>query len=539
MPIGMNLAGIADWEVGFPFRNLMWGARTWGTRNAEGDSPWNTEKLSRIGLDEDGYPLEIPWVVDGVAQEVFTLVPNVLKPGRYVLLYDGEGEVDGFVTTRRVDVKPGRVELEMWHDRTVGYEGIRIRRSVRGNHVRNMRLLALEDEGADLTASPFRTEFLDFCKPFHCLRFMDWLATNNSINREWGRRKRRSFYTQTGSSGDIDGFFGSGLPAGSDRFASGVAVELCIEAANQTGCDAWLCVPHRADDDYIREMAKLTKEKLDPRLKVYVEFSNEIWNWMFMQAQWMLRSQVAAEGVAAVRGRAPWKDGRVPEAFVNQVAPRGEGVDHPERTGALFRRCFRIWEDVFTGADRQRLVRVCTVQGGWPDTARRTLRWCVENGGCDAVSPAGYVGPDDEIYQRWEAAGANLTAEQVVADMMARLEGELRNYQEIAVAARQAGVAYVVYEGGQHIQPKNQAELPYNPALGAAQRHPKMYDLYLELLRRHQDELGCTLFAAFSSVGRQGERWGSWGHLEHYGQDPAEMPKMRALLDFNPPRPHR
>src|SRR3954466_1226170 len=33
LPIGMNLAGISDYGRGFPFRNLMWGARPFVTRN--------------------------------------------------------------------------------------------------------------------------------------------------------------------------------------------------------------------------------------------------------------------------------------------------------------------------------------------------------------------------------------------------------------------------------------------------------------------------------------------------------------------------
>jgi hypothetical protein len=41
---------------------------------------------------------------------------------------------------------------------------------------------------------------------------------------------------------------------------------------------------------------------------------------------------------------------------------------------------------------------------------------------------------------------------------------------------------------------------------------------------------------AFSSIGRQGERWGSWGHQEFYGQSRQAIPKYGALLDVNPPK---
>jgi hypothetical protein len=105
----------------------------------------------------------------------------------------------------------------------------------------------------------------------------------------------------------------------------------------------------------------------------------------------------------------------------------------------------------------------------------------------------------------------------------------------MAGIARETGLKYVVYEGGQHIQPEGQKELPYMPALKAAQYHPGMYTLYLRNLALHQ-EIGCELFMAFSSVSKQGTRWGSWGHQERYDQDRSELPKLRALLDVNTPK---
>jgi hypothetical protein len=70
------------------------------------------------------------------------------------------------------------------------------------------------------------------------------------------------------------------------------------------------------------------------------------------------------------------------------------------------------------------------------------------------------------------------------------------------------------------------------PALEAAQKHPGMYDLYLKNFKLHQ-EVGCKLFCAFSSIGAQGTRWGSWGHAARYRQPLSETPKLRAVLDVN------
>jgi hypothetical protein len=540
VPIGMNLTGITDWEPGFPFRNLMAGARVWITRDVGGDGPWDTEQLASLPLDENGYPREIPFRGPGrdAPQEVVTILPNQRR-GRYVLLHEGDGDFDGAQALRihRETRRPGRVELSIGEG---GYAVLILTRSNPADHLRAIRIVELADEGADLDAKPFRSDFMEFLRPWHCIRFMDWQATNNSHNHAWSARSTRSFYSQAGGGrATLD-------PAGPDpvraRWAAGVALEHCIAAANLARKDAWLCVPHLADDDYIERMALLVRETLDPRLKVYVEFSNEIWNWQFSQAQWMIRSRLAGDLHArqGLDDEPAWK--LAPSSWGGEwagahaaFALNGEGHRHPERIAALFRRCFEIWERVFSGPHRARLVRVCSTQFGWFDVAQRTLTRVMETGGCDAYSPAHYFGPDDAVYSRWEAAGSSLTADQVMDDMLAVIAAEEAELARHSALARRHKVALVAYEAGQHIQSRHQADTAYSPALAAVQRHPRMHEAYLKHLA-HWQRHGGGLWCAFASVSRQGTRYGSWGHLERYDQPPAEMPKFAALLDANLPR---
>jgi hypothetical protein len=409
----------------------------------------------------------------------------------------------------------------MKHAGTDLLEGFHITRSQKGDHIRNIRVLPIEDEKADLAKNPFLPEFLEFVRPFHSLRFMDWAVTNASLEEEWAERKRPGFYTMVGEGGDPESTWGPPPSAFKKLFSGGVALEIILQAANISGIDPWLCVPHRASDEYIREMARLVKAQLDPRLKVYVEYSNEVWNWGFTQAQWMLKSKVATSALEA-RGVQAWED----EA-------KTKGANFPERIGALASHTFKIWEEVWSGADRARLVRVVGVQHAWQDTANRTTEWVMKNGGADALSPAGYVGPSEVEYKKWEAKGAALTADEVIEDMMAALERDSSKWtRDQAALAQKHGLDYLVYEGGQHIQPERQEEKPYMPALAAAQSHPKMYDLYMKNLALHQ-EIGCDLFCAFASIGKQGSRYGSWGHMASYDQPLSEAPKMRAILDAN------
>lgn len=523
LPIGMNLAGIADWEPGFPFRNLFWGARPWLTRNLSGSGPHDTATQAAFQFDDNGYPLQVPVAAPGQAepQTVFTYVPNCRKPGIYILLYDGEGEIDGLASTKILARKPGRVKFRMAHVQGQ-YEAIVIKRSKLGNHVRNIRLIAEADEHVDLVAQPFLPEFLDFCRPFHCLRFMDWAQINNSTDEHWAGRKRPTFYTMVGVPGDPEATYAPAPTPFQMKFAGGVAIEIMIQLCNMLKIDAWFCVPHRATDDYIAQFAKLVRERLDPGLKVYLEYSNEVWNWMFTQAGWMIRSPLAGALVEAKGGEA-WKD-----------SSRKEGTNHPERIGALLRRMFAIWEREWTGDDSKRLIRVGAVQAAWFDASQRTIRWCLDNGGVDAVSATGYVGPNEEIYAKWSKLGSALTPDIVIEDLQSALRAQRSsgNFARIVEYGRRHGLKYLVYEGGQHIQPEKQADRPYNAALASAQQHPRMYDLYIELLGLNRD-VGCSLFMHFSSVGRQGTRWGSWGAKASYDTPNSESPKMRALIDCN------
>lgn len=525
MPVGMNLSTVVDYNEGFPFRNLMFGARPWMSRNSFGGGPWDTNQARFFDFDDDGYPLEVPLKTPGgagVPQQLFTLLPNVLTAGRYVVLFDGEGSLEGFLGSRVVSEQPGRLVLDMGHQEKV-VEGLAIRKSRRGNHVRNIRVFAANENPATLSDQPFRQDFLDFCRPFHALRFKDWQATDNSIEGEWSNRRLPTFFTMAATTGDVDGYWGPPLSPYEKSFAGGVAHELIIQLSNMLRIDPWISIPHRATDDYIRRCAALYRAKLAPERKIYLEYSNEVWNWGYNQSHWMLRSEQAGE-ILERRGVKAWemKDGK------------RQGTNYPERMGALFSRTSRLWLDEWQGQDRARVTTICGIQGNWADPSLRTIDWCHADGLTNAVTSAGYFGPDKDAYTLWESRGAALTADDVIASMRRIVEqqaGKGATYQ-IATHARDRGMAFLNYEAGQHIQPEGQQDKPYMPALKAAQTHPAMYDLYVETMRQ-QRHLGSKLFCHYSSIGKQGLRWGSWGAKESYSQPNSTSPKMRALLDCN------
>ena len=57
-----------------------------------------------------------------------------------------------------------------------------------------------------------------------------------------------------------------------------------VELANRLGAHPWFTIPHQTDNAYVNAFAQTVQSKLNPALRVYVEHSNEVWNWQFTQA---------------------------------------------------------------------------------------------------------------------------------------------------------------------------------------------------------------------------------------------------------------
>lgn len=113
-----------------------------------------------------------------------------------------------------------------------------------------------------LTAEqPFNEQFLDDLRPFKVIRFTDWNKIQFNDTSKWEQRPKK----------DV-------LP---DKQAGAVAYEWMIQICNTLGADFWMNAPHMADDEYMHKLVQLIHDTLDPKLKCYVEYSNETWNSAF------------------------------------------------------------------------------------------------------------------------------------------------------------------------------------------------------------------------------------------------------------------
>ncbi|MEZ4983636.1 MAG: PKD domain-containing protein [Saprospiraceae bacterium] len=404
MRIGTNLNGFADWVPQRPMKNFLKNTRSTPIPYTDNCDCWSFDDpdavLAQMQFDENGYPLTMPQnTTEGATRLRFFVSAsgaNMPADQTYVLLYDGQGILSLNGALSNESTTPGRMQFDLGGDGTFWFQ---ILESTMGNHIRNVRILRLEDEFADLDNDPFYEVFLDRIAPFQNLRFMDWMSTNGNVAVRWEDRKLPDYYTY---GGDV-----------------GVPYEVIIQLANQLDKDIWICVPHAADDDYIRQMAQLFRDNLKDNIVIYLEYSNEVWNWIFPQAHY----NVENNPLGLMYGRA--------------MADKA-------------RRVFRIWHEEFSG-QTCRVKRVLGLQAGFNYLNDHILAQ-LQQDEWDYGSPTHYFGLDhgETGNPRLDLLGANAT----VSDVMANA---LHHFEEFAPAVRQDyrnvqlyGKEVITYEGGQH-----------------------------------------------------------------------------------------
>lgn len=540
VPMGMNIQGASYWDR-VPYLDPLLTASEWIAYHDGGS--WDDQTASSIALRPDGWPVRVPQAVGSVRTKVRTMVNNC-RAGDYLLTYQGNGEVswNGGARSR---TENNRTIVTL--DGSCGHAWMQVDSSSSADPVRDMHLVSMEFAADPAKAPLFDPEFVRGLEPFHALRFMDWTQTNGSLQMKWSDRPTPG-----------DRTFGAG---------KGMPWEHAIALSNLIGADAWICTPHAADDDYLRKLAVLFRDSLRKDLKTYLEYSNEIWNWGFNQAHWVGHNGMdVAWGTEAHSLLAADSLRDSLKRVGKRVCGDTTNYCHPEKDAWMIGRLFRIWEPLWAN-DRSRLVTVATGQHGWTDNSRRILSWLVDSMRIvpDAFSVGGYVGfetgegdpiPKSVIprtsdtvlnsyyHNLWMAKPDTVKAVDVTNAMKTAFPYTSKLWTlETARIAKSFGIKrYLVYEGGQHSQPHNQGDWPYNQAVWDAQIAPGMRDVYLRNFQVH-DSIGCDLFMAFSYVGARESKYGSWGHLENYGQSALSLdrlrvvaPKYASLLEVNTPR---
>jgi len=475
--VGVNMSELAYWGPQLVFVDLFKSCAEWIPQKIVGGA-WNTGES--FPVRNDGYPASLA-ADQAVATLLATGMGSRYTGGRYVCLYEGDGDFEFRWDAVAGARSPGRIEVDV-----TPAQGIllRITRTNPSNPIRNVRFI-LPGFEATYRTQPFHPSILERWSLCKTIRFMDWQRTNSTYQSAWTDRARPDYYTQQG--------------------VDGVAFEYMIDLCNALSADAWFCLPHLSTDGYAREFARLVQRRLRPDLNVYVEYSNECWNSTFVQARYCREM-----GVAANLSTDPY------EAQLRYYS---------QRTVELHRICAQE-------LPRVRLRRVLAGQNVNTWATGVILDWRNAGREADVWAVNAYFG---------HALGdpVNQTRVQNMEPLAILVEAALDvvpalafSAQQLAAAQQRGVTTMVAFEAGQHLVGYGSAAGNWrlSDKLTATNRLPGMrqlYDYFLEEWKRVGGGL-CCLYNSTSAYGLSG----SWGMFEDSQQPLTASPKFMGTLDF-------
>ena len=487
MMIGQGLGGITYYTQPV-FANTMNHSRQWLTFDAyTGASTSNINSPDTYARDSipqrtDGYPTHLPFAAKGSDHVVETNLP-VYENGEHQFSFQGKGTVrisgPGVGTqiynkttagTFTVSLNAsGTADLSAFDSsgmnkrRTPSLWTIRITSSDASDPIRDMCMLRPGMHSAGRYA--FDPTLLSLASHWPVLRFMDWMRTNHATVTQYhsANTHGRDYYTQ-----EFRGVGGAGM-------------WYIIQMANQLNKSIWVNVPHQMVDSSVTAMANYIAQNLNPGLKCYLEYSNEVWNTQFSQYSW-------------VRDNVP-------------------GQNIPQRYGVRAREVFELFASRFAAQGRTSdLRRVLAGQAANTWHLAQALITAGDRTDCIAIAP--YFGASYDAGQA--PSFAQLESDLQAASNQARTW--TLNHRALA---DQWGKELVAYEGGQHLKGKNEAanqDVALQAQLIEFNRNYRMRDLYRwDYLYKLQDG-GLDLFMHFVLLDTWTNRGGCWGSVEYYFQ---------------------
>ncbi len=477
--LGINLAGVTDASTEQPFVDFFKQSRQWISQTK--GASWGRGKP--LALDKHGWVKSLP--ENGFATRIIASAEGGQYPsGQYIVLYDGEGKLTVNQSMGKVvSSAPGRMVVAV--DATKNLFWLDLLETNPDNYVRNIRVLRPEFEKT-YQENPWHPDFLKRWSGVACLRMMDWMGTNHSQIQHWADRPVLEDASYT---------------------TKGVPLELLVDLANRLDTDLWCCMPHLADDDYIKKSLEYVKANL--KKAVWLEYSNETWNTIFKQS-----AHVVTQG--------------------NKQGFNGSPIEIAAQYTAMRSvEMFKLGQAVFNDAPL-RLIKVLSGFATMPLLAEKML--AVEGAAAmaDVFAIAPYI-----PFNVSEREHNGVSASAVSAWSLDRLFQHIKRFAlpeaNKAIDAHQAvvndyGIKLVAYESGQHLVGiqggENNQQL--TDLFVKANSDPRMGEIYTKNLN-HWQQAGGDLICSFNSMG-QWTKWGSWGLLRNRNEDTAKSPKFSAIV---------
>lgn len=250
MLLGLNSAWINSWAGATVFANLMYQAAP----------EIDQQNANVLTWDRGAFT-----VLDKTANARFVLESdgNRLPAGTYTILNpDGLQVVMKGYSVPSVEQYSTATVIEYEHTPSGGAVCLHVRGDLTNTNGNLAVILPghLESWNA---GNVWNQAFLDFylALKIKVFRTMDMTVASGNFETDWADRTRTDTVL-------LQNEFGN----------RAVPWEFICDLASRLQMDPWICVPHRATQDYVDQLAALIHNKLPAGRKVWLELGNEVWN---------------------------------------------------------------------------------------------------------------------------------------------------------------------------------------------------------------------------------------------------------------------
>lgn len=481
---GINLYEVNDWQPAWVFVDLMKMARNWSDCGK-----W--DEKTTVPLDSNGYPTAIPYGSISCVQTIWAHDWSHWPTGTYTLTFEGSGTIS--LKGKNYSSTGGKVSFPINLTTADNAPILKITKSGKANPIRNMHFV-MPGYVDSYETQIFHPKFLEGLQGVDEIRFMNWMRTNWEWSDSeptpdffnWNNRTKTTSFTQSR--------------------AWGVAPEYIVALANRLNADAWINIPYTASNDFVTNYAKFLNDNLNPGLKVYIEYSNELWNG----GTYRHYKYASDKGVGL--------------GLETDIIAASRAY-HIYRTMQIF----KIFKDQF--ADDSRLINLVASQAANSWWGKQLLQY-LDN---PKYNPYG-IKVDALAIAPYFGTSPNPTANSTVDDILNLSQQGVYSHTQAWTRSNMAmikeycnkkGLAdkcirLVTYEGGQHLR---SSDTTINDKFIEANRREKMGQLFDEMFNVWEAENPGGLFTIFVYSSPYGKH-GSWGMFEY--QDQMNTPKYSA-----------
>ncbi len=524
--LGYNTSGLHHLSSSNPFIDIFKISRGWITSceynwqanraldpGCTKQNSFNTKESDKVTVDANGWPKRLP---SRGERPIFTSInaiwdlPSDFPVGRHFVTYSGDADIAVLGDVEIISQKPGRIEFNLRSpSRNLRLHITRINPR---NYIRNIKVIPKKYERI-YTKQTFNPDYLRAIRPFNAIRFMPWQNTKDTELANWNDRAtpRTAFYNHN----------------------AGMPVETMVDLANAANASPWFSMPHKATDRFMRNFAYTVKQRLKRNQKVYVEYSNEVWNTMY-----------PATHYAAQMGLKLWPRGKlkIKNPYTRQLFL---ALNYNAKRSKEMCRIFK--QNL-----GNRAVCVVSAYGSAPQMGEELMTCPLAGGDCyksfDAYAVAPYFGDyiarieNRNLVRKWSRQGRkglNSLYREILYGGLAKdnykggaIENAIQDRVKKNVElARKYGVKLLAYEGGQHLLRVDRPHVIHDPKIfslfAKANRDPRMAKAYSKYLHAWH-RAGGDMLMHFNGIAEINDR-NYFPMLEKAGK---RTPKYNAMINY-------